>query len=695
MDENYGGGFDLISADIEKSYIRQNLPIRRQSLIVYHDQLHASNEPKRHSSMLVATGTAAAAVDTEKPLSIKLANNFVEPLPAPSPEKAATTTATAATTVTTAPPPTTKIIGILSPSRSESTRKELWNDIQPLSKLKSVFSRLHPNETLTTSKRSYCSHDVKKKKKKSTGKNHHAGIIYTALLSHVSKDFLKKIQLSTIGEYHDVFDGTTAVNCILDILNTNDRNLALLVGRALENQDLFHHVDYKYKLRDSDTELYQFQFIHHDDTIFLETMSANKLSSKKSSNKRNVPSACKTLPINGIFSVLTDCYSPTCTRKSPCYSISCPRMKEKKSLQRPLSLYFGAEQERSLWRHSVPLNVVLGANNLEQKRQECIYELIYTEEDFTKDMHYVQDFWIEPIRWGDIIPIERRNDFITDVFWNIKDIERVSSALSKDLTSRQDKHTIIPRIGDILLSHVKDFQPFVIYGAHQIIGKHEYELEKKRNVKLQQFAEKLERQPESRRLELNGYLTKPTLRLGRYNLLLNTIHQLTPANHQDYQDLPKVIRTITEFMILLNKKVGLSDNAFHLEQIASKILPTKGLVNLDLLDPKRQLIMRGKMKRFNDQTWDIQVFLFDHYLVICKIKYQDGLEYYKVYGKPIPFEALHVSIPNSDMIPSPVSAKSNIYNKITSPPVTGFPIVFHYLDESITLFTENESTRKL
>lgn len=164
------------------------------------------------------------------------------------------------------------------------------------------------------------------------------------------------------------------------------------------------------------------------------------------------------------------------------------------------------------------------------------------------------------------------------MFWNLKDIERISSALSKDLTSRQDKHTIIPKIGDILLSHVKDFQPFVIYGEHQTIGKHEYEQEKKRNTKFLQFAEKLERQPESRRLELNGYLTKPTLRLGRYNLLLNTIHQLTPTDHQDYLDLPKVIDAITEFMVLLNKKVGLSDNVFHLEQIASKILPIKGLV---------------------------------------------------------------------------------------------------------------------
>lgn len=39
----------------------------------------------------------------------------------------------------------------------------------------------------------------------------------------------------------------------------------------------------------------------------------------------------------------------------------------------------------------MPRNIVLGTNDIEQKRQECIYELIYTEEDFTRDMHYVQD----------------------------------------------------------------------------------------------------------------------------------------------------------------------------------------------------------------------------------------------------------------------------------------------------------------
>lgn len=56
-------------------------------------------------------------------------------------------------------------------------------------------------------------------------------------------------------------------NCLLNILNTNDRNLALLVGRALESQGLFHHINYEHKLRDLETEIYQFQYTHHHQQV--------------------------------------------------------------------------------------------------------------------------------------------------------------------------------------------------------------------------------------------------------------------------------------------------------------------------------------------------------------------------------------------------------------------------------------------
>jgi hypothetical protein len=56
------------------------------------------------------------------------------------------------------------------------------------------------------------------------------------------------------------------------------------------------------------------------------------------------------------------------------------------------------------------------------------------------------------------------------------------------------------------------------------------------------------------------------------------------------------------------------------------------------LDPKRQLILRGKMKRksslgSSENGLEIQVFLFDHYLVLSKIKHHDQVEYYKVIQK--------------------------------------------------------------
>ncbi|KAL7319293.1 RHO1 GDP-GTP exchange protein 2, variant 3 [Mucor circinelloides] len=693
-----------ISPDIENSYIQQNLPVRRQSLIVYHDKIRNENmlkqqqsdpqSPKRHSSLNFPTTVAAEEMTEERKSRLynskslnaihsKSEDYRKSRMPYPPltieithPESSASTSTLSCASnspfelsmdtlfeedrsplspsqqaqVQQQLPQRQSIprfIGLLRPSKSEtiynnkkndklttpvdlhpsSPLSTSWNDnmSQPLSRLRNVFSRLqtntasvNPNNTPNTIKPSTSTSkrmsmqvmEAKKKKRISTAikggagdnksrKKKTAANIYTALLSHVSKEFLKRMQISTIAfkdgiQYHDVFHGIEAVNCILDILCTSDRNLALLVGRALESQGLFHHVNYDYRLRDTESELYQFQYLQsQQDTpptyggrppipSQFTTNSSTKLLSLKKSNRRNAPSVCETLPINGVFSVLTDCYSPTCTRKSPCYSISCPRMmaKKNKSMQRPLSSQFlRTEQEkqlRSLWRHSVPRNIVMGTNDIEQKRQECIYELIYTEEDFTRDMHYVQDFWIEPLLNNDIIPIDRRHQFIRDVFWNLADIERISMALSRDLTSRQDKHSVIPCIGDILLEHVKGFEPFVIYGAHQIFGKHKFELEKKRNAKLLQFAQTLERQPESRRLELNGYLTKPTSRLGRYNLLLSTIHHLTPKDHQDYETIPKVIDMITEFMVQLNKQVGLSDNAFHLELISSRIIVNKG-----------------------------------------------------------------------------------------------------------------------
>ena len=46
-------------------------------------------------------------------------------------------------------------------------------------------------------------------------------------------------------------------------------------------------------------------------------------------------------------------------------------------------------QDQRLWSLSAPSDIVNSVNSQERKRQEAIYELIYTEKDFVQDLEYV------------------------------------------------------------------------------------------------------------------------------------------------------------------------------------------------------------------------------------------------------------------------------------------------------------------
>lgn len=88
-------------------------------------------------------------------------------------------------------------------------------------------------------------------------------IVYPALLSRVAEAFRDRIHLADRLKdgltYKNAFDGREAVDKIAYIVKTTDRNLALLLGRALDAQKFFHDVTYDHRLRDSSMELYQFR----------------------------------------------------------------------------------------------------------------------------------------------------------------------------------------------------------------------------------------------------------------------------------------------------------------------------------------------------------------------------------------------------------------------------------------------------
>ena len=90
-----------------------------------------------------------------------------------------------------------------------------------------------------------------------------------------------------------------------------------------------------------------------------------------------------------------------------------------------------------------------------------------------------------------------------------------------------------------------------------------------------------ERLPESRKLELNCYLTKPTTRLARYPLLLDVVLKYTPEENPDKTDLPRVISVIREFLNKVNVESGKTENRFNLVQLDQQLVfrPGEEVVN--------------------------------------------------------------------------------------------------------------------
>jgi hypothetical protein len=202
-------------------------------------------------------------------------------------------------------------------------------------------------------------------------------IVYPALLSRVAEAFRERISTSDRLKdgltYKDAFDGREAVDKIAYIIKTTDRNLALLLGRALDAQKFFHDVTYDHRLRDSANELYRFRaklpspFVSgelqneedggdeqgegkrasrkHSDTSQQLTPASLTPDSDRPDKEHLMQAASPTqtrprrgsitsdeitLP-SGVFTLLTDCYSPTCSRDQLCYSIACPRRLEQQA----------------------------------------------------------------------------------------------------------------------------------------------------------------------------------------------------------------------------------------------------------------------------------------------------------------------------------------------------------------------------
>ncbi|KHC82173.1 hypothetical protein MGS_01724 [Candida albicans P78042] len=536
--------------------------------------------------------------------------------------------------------------------------------------------------------------------------------VYPAILSEVAKLFKEAIIL-TINtkdglEYHDTFTGKMAVDILCRIIRTNDRNLALLLGRSLDAQKFFHDVTYNHRLRDSVHEIYAFNNVYNDVDFFNEenggagsvsngensalnskhgsfldsstqlqnalndhisdyhtSQSSGSLTKIASSATGNGSvgvagkelSASQQTGVNGVFTILTECYSPTCSRNSLCYSIACPRRLEQQArlnlkpqggLQRAVSKLSLHDQEETetLWHKTVPQSVLDKLDKHEKTRQELIYEFVYTERDYVKDLEFMTDFYIMPLRnpANNIIPDYQRETFIQTVFGGVPDLLRLAKRLSEALTRRQQQQKpVIETIGDVFLDYVGDFEPFVTYSGNKVFATFEHERQQQVNMKYARFLDAIEKKPESRRQDLSSFLIKGVQRPARYQLLLSGILKHTKPESPDYKYLTKAKEEIEKLLVKINIQTGECTDR-HKVMVLHRLLGKQTLENRFnfKLSYNNRIIYQVTLNRKRDNE-KIDLYLFEHALLLVKHKIQNKREQHKVFEKPMYLPLLFVN----------------------------------------------------
>ncbi|KAL0097934.1 CNH domain-containing protein [Phycomyces blakesleeanus] len=548
--------------------------------------------------------------------------------------------------------------------------------------------------------------------------------INAALLSNVAQAFKEQIIFATRAKdsftHENAFDGKEAVDKLCFLTKCTNRNLALDLGISLQKQGFFYGVNQEKTLSDSID--YQCQFKKHINLSPQTTdgVLCNLSEDLSKPSSESTPSNDDEIP-TGVFATLGQCYSPRCTAKNQCYSPICSRLPGQSLSNAPLRVCQSSASQASpvdqrkerLWVVSVTKEIFDNTSTEDRKRQENIFELIYTENDFVDDLNYLQTYWITKILDIDYGTEESRKNLVNDLFSNIMEIYDINSKLAADLSKRQGESPVVNRIGDVMLKHVTNFEPFVKYGSQQMISKYKLETEKAISPIFSKFVEDTERLPESRKLELNGYLTKPTTRLGRYNLLLREILKHTPKDHPDQVDIPQAMTIIAGFLSKVNEEAGKKENEFNLEMLNEKfsLKYADDLQELELRSEERRMIMKGSLKRkgTGPESSDMQVYLLDNCLFITKQKYVQNIEQYKIYKKPIPLALLVIFLPDqAKKIPSilPYGRSSTggsvTTNNIEVPAPTnnksGYPIVFVHLGRQgfgqITLYANTLLARR-
>ncbi|KAG6829150.1 hypothetical protein H0H92_005555 [Tricholoma furcatifolium] len=355
-----------------------------------------------------------------------------------------------------------------------------------------------------------------------------------SLLSHMAVQLRDKISRAdhTKGgvQYDEAFTGKDIVSTIQSQIqrelainhgvSTSDRRAALQVARSLQSQLFFTEVEWDTTsvVQDNVEDVYKFL----SDLMPVED---------------GVPEDLPT----GVVTMLTRCYSPSCTEGVPCYSYVCPRKGTSFADMAPAHEEIQAAIPKA-WEAKVGPEITRHLSETEIRRQK-------QEEQYVQDIDVVETHFIRPLRRANPPVVRDVDEFVEDVFSGLLDLRECNRRLIEVMYVRQrEEGPVIRAIGDVMFDAAVEFRlPYPAYIGHHPIAEKRLKEEIDNNPEFKAFLENCTQQ--SARTgeaphDLKYLLNRPVEHLQNLPGHLETILGATEQENADYDALETAIEAI-------------------------------------------------------------------------------------------------------------------------------------------------------
>ncbi|KAI0242695.1 Neuroepithelial cell-transforming gene 1 protein [Lamellibrachia satsuma] len=279
-----------------------------------------------------------------------------------------------------------------------------------------------------------------------------------------------------------------------------------------------------------------------------------------------------------------------------------------------------------LWCDTVRGNgVPEGMDNCQLRRQESIFELYKSEEDLIEDLHMVKTTYHDSLKKLGLLSDKE----LDQIFGHIDSLMPLHEDLVLALRDQRMPDGTTQNVGEVLLAWVPRLESYVSYCSNQVFAKDLLDM-KKHDPAVEDFLQRCQNSPFSRRLDLWSFLDVPRSRLVKYPLLLRSIAKSTPAGNEDVSLLEEASQVVEDIICAVDVCTG---------RAKCKLMRDK----FDYLDDKQKhplieesqaVLCEGILK--NNRGTKLHGFIFEKIMVLTRPATRGNQLRYQVYRQPMP-----------------------------------------------------------